>query len=235
MIRQSLDADSPYADACLHANGLTAIQWRDTKGDVTYETQAQANGPKRIRLEKRGDYLSMSFGSSDKDMQTRRRRMQGGFHRRCLHRPGRLPHNAARIETAMFSEVAINTLPAPASTRTQMISTLETIQVSSKDRRAVYLVTQPGIQRAEAPNWSADNMLYFNSHGKMYKIKADMPAHAADDSTGRSRPCRPRPAHQHQQRSRHFPRRQAPGRQRPIRRRSPLGRLGSPHRRRRPG
>ena len=69
MVRQSLDTDSPYADACLHGNGLTAIQWRDTKGDTTYETQAQTNAPKRLRIEKRGDYLSISFGSSDKDLQ----------------------------------------------------------------------------------------------------------------------------------------------------------------------
>ena len=69
MIRQSLDPKSPYADACLHGNGLTAIQSRDTDGDPTFETQAQVNAPKRLRIEKRGDYLSMSFGSSDQDLQ----------------------------------------------------------------------------------------------------------------------------------------------------------------------
>ena len=57
-----------------------------------------------------------------------------------------------------------------------MISTLETIQVPGKDRKAVYVLTQPGLQRAEAPNWSADNWLYFNNRGKMLKIKADLPA-----------------------------------------------------------
>jgi TolB protein len=29
MIRQSLDADSPYADAALHGNGLTSLQYRE--------------------------------------------------------------------------------------------------------------------------------------------------------------------------------------------------------------
>src|SRR5689334_2508674 len=29
MIRQSLDPDSAYADACVHGNGMTALQWRD--------------------------------------------------------------------------------------------------------------------------------------------------------------------------------------------------------------
>ena len=176
MIRQSLDADSPYADACVHGVGLTAIQWRDTKGDPTFETESQTNAPKRIRIEKRGDYLSMSFGSSDNDLQPAGGACKVHFTGDMYIGLGVCAHNAARIETAHFSDVAINTLPAATTNRTQMISTLETIQVSSKDRRAVYVITQPGIQRAEAPNWAADNMLYFNSRGKMFKIKADVPA-----------------------------------------------------------
>src|SRR5512140_1160748 len=37
MIRQSLDADSAYADAALHGSGLTSLQSRPEKGAVTYE------------------------------------------------------------------------------------------------------------------------------------------------------------------------------------------------------
>jgi hypothetical protein len=175
MVRQTLDTDSPYADACLHGNGLTAIQWRDTKGDTTYETQAQTNAPKRLRIEKRGDYLSISFGSSDKDLQPAGGACKVKFSGDIYLGIGVCAHNAARIEKAVFSDVAVNTLAA-ASNRTNMISTLETIQVPGKDRKAVYVLTQPGLQRAEAPNWSADNWLYFNNRGKMLKIKADLPA-----------------------------------------------------------
>src|SRR5437868_10030109 len=32
MVRQSLEADSPYADVALHGNGLKALQYRDEKG-----------------------------------------------------------------------------------------------------------------------------------------------------------------------------------------------------------
>jgi WD40 repeat protein len=176
MIRQSLDADSPYADACVHGNGLTAIQWRDTKGDPTFETESQTSAPRRIRIEKRGDYLSMSFGSSDADLQPAGGACKVVFTGDFYIGIGVCAHNAARLETVKFSDVVLSPIPAATSTRTKMISTLETIQVSSKDRRSVYVVTQPGIQRAEAPNWAADNMLYFNSHGKMFKIKADVPA-----------------------------------------------------------
>jgi hypothetical protein len=176
MIRQSLDADSPYADAAVHGNGLTAIQWRDTKGAVTYETQAQTNAPRRVRIEKRGNYLSVSFGSTDSDLQPAGGACKVEFSGDDYVGLGVCAHNAARIEKAVFSDVVMSSLPPVTGNRTNMISTLETIQVSSKDRRTVCLVTQSGIQRAEAPNWSADNMLYFNSYGKMFKIKADVPA-----------------------------------------------------------
>ena len=37
LIRQTLDADSPYADAALHGDGLASLQWRDSRGAVTHE------------------------------------------------------------------------------------------------------------------------------------------------------------------------------------------------------
>ena len=37
MIRQSLDPDSAYADAALHGDGLTSLQFRPTAGGETLE------------------------------------------------------------------------------------------------------------------------------------------------------------------------------------------------------
>src|SRR5207237_4391976 len=68
MIRQSLDNDSAYADACVHGNGMTALQWRDAKGEISYEIQANADAPSRLRIEKRGSYFSMPIGSNDAHM-----------------------------------------------------------------------------------------------------------------------------------------------------------------------
>ena len=62
MFRQSLDADSVYVDVALHASGLTSLQFRDEKGAVTREVQANLSAPKRLRIAKRGDYVYMSFG-----------------------------------------------------------------------------------------------------------------------------------------------------------------------------
>jgi hypothetical protein len=55
MIRQSLDADSPYADAALHGDGLTSLQFRDEKGAATHEVQSNVSAPDRLRIAKRGD------------------------------------------------------------------------------------------------------------------------------------------------------------------------------------
>src|SRR5258708_10275083 len=65
MIRQSLDADSLYADAALHRSGLTSLQFREEKGAATHEIQANVSAPKRLRIEKRVAYFSMSLADEN--------------------------------------------------------------------------------------------------------------------------------------------------------------------------
>src|SRR5688572_24501030 len=59
MVRQSLDFDSAYADAALHGDGLTSLQYRESKASSTREIQSNIKAPRRLRLEKRGKYVSM--------------------------------------------------------------------------------------------------------------------------------------------------------------------------------
>src|SRR6476659_6021303 len=35
MVRQSVDADAPYADVVIHGNGMPGLQWRSKPGDDT--------------------------------------------------------------------------------------------------------------------------------------------------------------------------------------------------------
>src|ERR1700687_999835 len=63
MLRQSLDADSAYADVALHASGLTSLQFRDEKGAITREIQSNLPAPKRLRIAKRGDVVYMSLAN----------------------------------------------------------------------------------------------------------------------------------------------------------------------------
>lgn len=165
IIRQSLDADSPYADAAVHGDGLTSLQYRETKAARTYEIQSSAKGPKQLRIEKRGQYVSMSIAGDGEKLKP-----AGGSFRLALQEPyyvglGVCAHNNERLETATFGNVELNNRVVPG---TNLLSTLETITIASKDRRAVWTTTN----RIEAPNWTKENSLIFNSRGRLYSIPA---------------------------------------------------------------
>ena len=172
MIRQALDQDAPYVDAALHGDGLTSLQWREIKGQRTYEVQANVSTPTRLRLEKRGAYVSMSLAKDGKELTP-----SGASTRLAFDGPFYVglavcAHDNAALEQANFSNVEL-TVSAPAppaatatNARPRVLSTLETITLSSRDRRVTYVT--PDL--IEAPNWSKDDHLYFNSKGRMLRI-----------------------------------------------------------------
>jgi TolB protein len=165
IVRQSLDPDSAYADAALHGDGLTSLQYRETKGARTYEVQANASKPRRLQIEKRGKYVSMSLAGENGELVP-----AGGSFRLILEEPfyvgiGVCAHNKDRFETAIFSKVELKTGADKAATN--LWSTLETVPIASKDRRAIF--TTKG--RIEAPNWMHDGSnLVFNAQGKIQRI-----------------------------------------------------------------
>jgi TolB protein len=169
MIRQSLDTDSTYADIARHGVGLTSLQWREEKGDMTHEVQANINAPQRLRIEKRGDYFYMFLGEGD-DL-----KLAAGSPVIQLESPfyvglGVCSHDKDRVETAVFSNVDLETSQPAASPQTALYSTLETVSIESGDRRQVY--TTPG--RIEAPNWTPDGKsLLFNRNGRIDKIPVE--------------------------------------------------------------
>lgn len=176
VIRQTLDADAVYIDAAAHGDGLTSLQWRDSKGDITHEVQSNVVGPKRLRLEKRGKYVSMSIAGPGEGLQPAGGAARVEFTGEFYVGLGVTSHDTGRIETAAFSDVVLSTPSAAAAAApARMLNTLETINISSGDRRVAYVLTQPG--RFEAPNWFPDatNTLYFNNGGKFYKVQAEPP------------------------------------------------------------
>lgn len=174
VIRQTLDSDAVYADAAAHGSGLTSLQWRDAKGGVTHEVQSDAIGPRRLRLEKRGNYVSMSIAAAGEELHPAGGAARIEFTGEFYVGLAVSAHSTARIETVKFSDVEIGP-PAPATGRPTLINTLETINVQSKDRRVVHVVVQP--TRIEAPNWLPDNTntLLFNSKGRLYRVQAEPP------------------------------------------------------------
>ncbi|MGE0127902.1 MAG: TolB family protein [Blastocatellales bacterium] len=162
VIRQNLDADSAYADAALHGDGLTSLQYREVKGGPTREIQSNVKAPRRIQIEKRGDYVWMSIAKEGEALQSAggsfRIKLEGNFYVGL----GVCAHDNNAIEKAVFSNVEIKQRPAPI-----LESTLETIAIASKDRKVVYT------KRAhfEAPNWSRDGKYFlFNQGGRIMKL-----------------------------------------------------------------
>ena len=167
MIRQSLDADSPYADVALHGVGLTSLQYRDAKGAVTHEIQSNLSAPHRLRIEKRGDYIYMFLASAaGEPLKT-----SGASIKIPIEGPfyigiGVCSHDKNVIEKAVFSNVEL-TPPAPLRTPPVLVSTLETVPIASTDRRVVYVAAS----HFEAPNWTHDGAyFFFNSEGRILRL-----------------------------------------------------------------
>jgi TolB protein len=167
IIRQDLDTGSVYADAALHGDGLTSIQYREVKDGVTREVQANLTSPTRLRLEKTGDYLSMSLAQGNGALES-----SGGTFKLPFTEPfyiglGVCAHNNDTIETAIFSNVKIETMNNTPDSLKKIESTLETIAIASFDRRVIYCTRD----HIEAPNWTPDGgSLIFNSGGLLYRI-----------------------------------------------------------------
>ena len=167
MIRQSLAPDAAYADVVIHGDGLTSLQYREVTGGPTREIQSNVAAPRRIRLEKEGDYVFMSVAREGETL-----RPAGGSFKLKLSEPfylglGVCAHDDRALEKALFSNVEMTTGARQAADKPVLESTLETIAIASKDRRVVYH------RRAhfEAPNWSPDGKyLLFNQGGLIYKL-----------------------------------------------------------------
>jgi TolB protein len=169
MFRQTLDPDSAYIDIARHGNGMTALQYRDAKGEITREIQSNIWAAKRARMVKRGDYVYMSLAGDDGVFH-----MAGGWLRTQLTGTfyvgiGVCAHDKDVVEKAVFSNVEITTGNPAASGPPKLYSTLETMLPLSSgyDRTVVYSAAE----HFEAPNWTKDGAsLIFNRDGRLLRI-----------------------------------------------------------------
>jgi Tol biopolymer transport system component len=168
VIRQSLDAGSPYADVAFHGSGLTSLQYREEKNGPTREIQAAISAPESVRIEKRGEYLTFSLAESGKPLAC-----AGGSFRLKFSEPffvglGVCAHDDKASEQAEFSKVEFSKFSAaPSGIPTNIQSTLEVVDIGSRDRHVVYHTEG----RIEAPNWSRDGGFFvFNRNGNLYRL-----------------------------------------------------------------
>jgi len=167
MIRQGLETDSAYADAALHGDGLTSLQSRDAKGAATHEVQSRISAPKRLRLAKRGDYVYLWLSEGSGELQFSGGAMRVPFVEPFYAGIGVCAHKKDAVENAVFSNVEVAAQAPARDARTVLHSTLETITVSSTDRRVAFVA--PG--RIESPVWTRDSAsLVFTRDGRIERI-----------------------------------------------------------------
>jgi TolB protein len=170
MFRQTLDADGIYVDAAQHGSGMTALQYRRQRGATTQDIELNIESPRQIRLEKRGDTITMFLSNRGEPLHqvgaSIKLRLEGTFYAGI----GVCSHNKDIVETATFSNLKLE-VPAPDVHQTVLFSTLQIIGIEDNFRRATVVATGPG--KMEAPNWSRDGMtLIFNRDGHIWTIPA---------------------------------------------------------------
>jgi TolB protein len=167
MLRQDLDADSVYADVALHGDGLTSLQYRDGKGEATHEIQSNVSAPKRLRIEKRGDYVYVMLAADDGERHPSGASMRIAFHVPFYVGIGVCAHDKDAVAKAKFANVELESLTPHTSAQQTLYSSLETINIASMDRRVVYVARE----HFEAPNWMHDGGSFlFNQKGRIYHL-----------------------------------------------------------------
>ena len=172
MFRQTLDPDSLYADAAIHGNGETALQYRRNKGDTTQDIAFNIGAPERLRLEKRGDTITLFLSAHGEPLHQVGASIKLHFDGDFYAGLGVCAHNPVAIEQATFAHVDLQPLMASATPApTVLYSTLQTIAIDNNAR--MDFVIQTGMGQMEAPNWSRDGKtLIFDRAGKLWTVPA---------------------------------------------------------------
>jgi TolB protein len=185
IFRQTLDADGAYVDVAQHGDGMTGLQFRETKGDTTQSIELDLGAPKRVRLEKRGDAFTMLVSLHGEPLHA-----SGATIKLHLDEPfyagiGVSAHNPNGLETATFSHLEFEQL-APAGDSGGLLSSLETIDPAQRRATIVYAARA----NVQAPNWTRDgSALIFNQDGRLYTVTADGKSAPQALDTGNATGC----------------------------------------------
>jgi TolB protein len=164
--RDKLTTDSRYADACVHGDILSSLQYRASDGAQTEQVILSSYHPTDIELQRSGNTFTFSaavFGetykSVTKELPLNEEVYAGLFI--CSH-------NESVMEKAVFSNVRI-TIPAPKDFRPYrdyIGSHIEVMDVFTGHRRILHSAPNS----LQAPNWTKDGKhLIYNAEGLLYK------------------------------------------------------------------
>jgi TolB protein len=168
IIRKSLDADSPYADAAVHGDGMTSLQFRRTAGAITEERRSTLTHPTVVQLERRGGTIAMSIAKYGEPL-TRSEITDVDLGDEVYVGLFLCSHNPKVTERAIFRNVRIIVPPKEGWVpyRDYIGSNLETMTVDTGER----LVLDTSPISLQAPNWTPDGKtLIYNSRGHLYRF-----------------------------------------------------------------
>lgn len=167
MFRQSLAADSVYADVVIHGDGLTSLQYRATTGGETREIQCASKAPAAVRLEKRGDYVQVSvmnsLGAFEPSGCFIEVALKGGFYAGLAV----CAHDADAFETAVFKHVVLG---KPAERPELPTYSIEFAGPDSPSRRVLFHWNS----KLEAPSFTASgDAICFRGDGRLQRLEID--------------------------------------------------------------
>lgn len=175
MIRQNLTPGSPYADVMVHGDGMVSLQYREVQDGPTFQIVSATSHPKRVRLEREGDYVWFSVAGADGVL-----RHAGGSYRIAFQAPYLIglalsAHNDAVTETANFSNVELkvpNLAYVPDTGYAAKVETsLEVMEVGGMQSRRIVRTFDGKI---EAPNWTRDGKaLVYNADGRIWRLPVE--------------------------------------------------------------
>ena len=167
MFRQSLAADSIYADVVVHGDGLTSLQFRAIAGGPTREVQCTNTAPAAVRLDKRGDYVMLSIanvnGAFEASGCSIKIPIRGAFYAGLAV----CAHDNTAFEVAKFRNVRLGPPPLLSAVRT---SAIEIVPLASLDRRVIWRSTT----HLDAASFTAaGDAVCFRNDGQLQRLVLD--------------------------------------------------------------
>ena len=118
MLRQSLDADSPFVQLAIHGDGTPSVQFRNTKADNTntVDFPIESPGTWKLKLVRQGTTITVWIARDGEPLR------ELGHTANQLGSPilaglGVSSHTQEATNTVLFSDVSVEQLPAPAATK----------------------------------------------------------------------------------------------------------------------
>ena len=116
MLRKSLDADSPFVQLAIHGDGLASVQFRNAKADNTntVDFPIGAPGTWKLKLARQGTTITVWIAKEGAPLR------ELGHTTNTLGSPilvglGVSSHTVEATNTVLFSDVSVESRPAPAA------------------------------------------------------------------------------------------------------------------------